>query len=169
MKERAEFNLLVREYLKPIYGFAYKYAKNREDAEDIAQEVFVKVWKNFKKIDRTKNPKPWIFAIAKNAAIDFLRKKKTMPFNDESAILEMLADPAPLARTLLETTELTETLASAIGNLPAKYQQVVSLRFNENYTFREIAESLEEPLNTVKSKYRRALLALKKILNAPNW
>ncbi|MBI4159946.1 sigma-70 family RNA polymerase sigma factor [Candidatus Wolfebacteria bacterium] len=68
--------LLIRRYLKPIYGFTYRYVGAGQDTEDVTQETFVKVWRNLKKFDQNKSFKTWIFSIAKNTAIDFLKKKK---------------------------------------------------------------------------------------------
>ena len=74
-------DFLIAKYLKMIYSFVYKNVGSQSDAEDITQEVFVKVWKNLKKFDQKKSFKPWIFQIAKNTSIDFLRKRKTIPFS----------------------------------------------------------------------------------------
>lgn len=163
--------LLVRRYLKPVYGFVYRYAGGAVDAEDITQEVFVKVWRNMKKFDREKSFKTWIFSIAKNTALDFLKKKKVIMFSEfeneagENAILETLTDPAPLADELFARADLKATLARALERLSPKYRMALSLYYNNNLNFREIGESLGEPLNTVKSRHRRALAILRSLLN----
>ena len=167
--------LLIERYFRPIYSFVYRFAGNAstQDAEDITQDVFVKVWRHIKKFDKEKSFKTWIFSIAKNAAIDFLKKKKTIPFSEfenedgENTIMEKLTDSSPLPHELLERKEIGEMLAKAMENLSPKYRMVIFLRYNDHFTFREIAESLDEPLHTVKSRHRRALIMLKKeILNA---
>ena len=164
-----------------IYCFIYRYVGDQEAAEDVAQEVFVKVWKNLKKFNprknrfanfklrRQKNFKTWLFKIAKNASIDFLRKKKIIPFSsfdneDGNALTDTLADPAPLPDALLERQDLANLLTRALAKISFKYRAVLLLRYNNHFTFREIAESLGEPLNTIKSRHRRALIILKKIL-----
>ena len=73
---------LFSRYLKPIYTFVYRLTGNAQDAEDISQEVFVKVWKNLKKYDDTRSFKTWLFTIAKNTAYDLLRKNKEIVFSD---------------------------------------------------------------------------------------
>ena len=162
--------VLISRYLKPVYGFVYRFAGNEQDAEDITQETFVKVWGNIKKIDRQKSFKAWMFKIARNTAIDLLRKKKTVPFSrfdgedGKNAIIESLADPGPLALEIFERKGLAQEIAAAISELPSKYRAVFSLRQDSELSFQEIAESLGEPINTVKSRYRRALIALKSIL-----
>ena len=72
---------LVRRYLSLIYNFSRRYNGDADNVSDIAQEVFVKVWKNLKKFDKSKNFKLWIFTIAKNTALDWLKKKNAVPFS----------------------------------------------------------------------------------------
>lgn len=169
--------LLIKKYLKPIYSFVYRYIGNAQEAEDITQEVFVKVWKSLDKFDQQKNFKTWVFVIAKNTAFDHLRKsrsasgwKKEIPFSKfenetgKNIILETLTDPSPLPKELLERTDATRVLSLAMNRLSPKYRMVLFLRYNDHFTFREIAASLEDSLNTVKSRHRRALIQLKKFL-----
>lgn len=168
--EKESLELLVKWYLKPIYSFVYRYVGNAQDAEDITQEVFIKIWRNLKKFDQQKSFKTWIFAIAKNASIDWLKKKKTVPFSSfenregKNALVESLVDPAPLPNEILERAGVVEILNLAIERLSPQYRMVLFLRYNDHFTFREISESLEEPLNTVKSRHRRALILLRKYL-----
>lgn len=179
--DEKSLEILFNRYLKMIYSFIYRYVGDQEAAEDVAQEVFVKVWKNLKKFNprknrfanfklrRQKNFKTWLFKIAKNASIDFLRKKKIIPFSsfdneDGNALTDTLADPAPLPDALLERQDLANLLTRALAKISFKYRAVLLLRYNNHFTFREIAESLDEPLNTIKSRHRRALIILKKIL-----
>ncbi len=162
--------ILLGRYLKPIYSFIYRYVGSGEDAEDVNQDVFIKTWRSLKRFDQNKNFKTWIFAIAKNAAIDFLKKKKTIPFSEfeneegENAIMETLADPAPLPQELLERSGMAQILDSAMEKLSPKYRMVLFLRYNDHFSFREIAESLGESLNTITSRHRRALVELKKLI-----
>ncbi|MDO8600803.1 MAG: sigma-70 family RNA polymerase sigma factor [bacterium] len=169
--------ILIQRYLKPVYRFVYQYVGNVEDAEDITQEAFVKAWRNLQRFDRTKNFKTWIFAIAKNTAIDFLKKKKTIPFSafsarngeneaGESTFAETLADSLPLPDEMLVRRDARYMLARAMEKLSYEYKMVILLRSMRELTFREIAESLGEPLHTVKSRYRRGLVLLKNILRA---
>lgn len=166
--DQEAFETLMQSYLKPIYNFAYRYTGDAAGAEDIAQEVFVKVWRNLKKFDRTKSFKTWIFVIAKNTALDFLKKKKAVPFSafnneeGENIIIETLADPAPLPPELFARKELAQMLERAMSLLAPKYREVLLLRYFEHFTFQEIADVLHEPLDTVKSRCRRACIMLKK-------
>ena len=169
--DEASLEFLVGRYLKPIYSFTYRYVGNAQDAEDATQEVFVKVWKHLERFDQSKSFKTWIFSIAKNTAIDFLKKKRAIPFSEfeneegENMLTETLADPSPLPKELLEKAGMAQMLNTAMEKLSPQYRIVLFLRYNDHFNFREIAESLGESINTVKSRHRRALVMLKKILS----
>jgi len=171
--DEKSLEVLIESYLKPIYSFIYRYIGNEQEAEDITQEVFVKVWRNLKKFNRQKSFKSWIFSIAKNTSIDWLKKKKDIPFSNfeneegENVLIETLTDPAPLPDKIIEQSGIVETLNTAINQLIPKYHMVLLLRYNNHFTFREIAEVLGGSLNTVKSRHRRALILLKKLLTKP--
>jgi RNA polymerase sigma-70 factor (ECF subfamily) len=130
----------------------------------------VKVWRNLKKFDQQKSFKTWIFSIAKNTALDFLKKKKAIPFSEfeneegENIITETLVDPSPLPQELLEKADMAQMLNVAIEKLSPKYRMVLFLRYNDHFTFREIAEIFGESLNTIKSRHQRAILILRKML-----
>ncbi len=171
--DEKSLEVLIKRYLKAIYSFVYRYIGDFQEAEDITQDVFVKVWKNLKRFDRNKKFKTWIFSIAKNTRIDALKKKKTIPFSEfeneegKNIFLEKLVDNTPLPNELFEKRDIARILTSAIEKLLPKYRMVLFLRYNDHFTFREIAETLGEPLNTIKSQHRRALRQLKKLLTEP--
>ena len=168
--DEKSLEVLILRYLKSIYNFVYRYVNDEHEAEDITQEVFLKMWRNLKKFKKGKNFKTWLFTIAKNTAIDFLKKKKIIPFSEfekedgENKFIETLVDPAPSLDEIFEKTEIDEKIYNAINQLPLKYQIVLFLYYNDQLTFQEIAEILGESINTVKSRHRRALFILKKIL-----
>ncbi len=168
--DEKSLEVLINRYLKPIYSFVYRYVGNGEAAEDITQEVFVKVWRNLKKFDQNKSFKTWIFHIAKNTSFDFLKKKKAIPFSEfeneegENKLIETLANPTPLPSELLEQVGIEEMLNVIINQLAPKYRMVLFLRCNDHFTFREIAETLGESINTIKTRYRRGIAILRKLL-----
>lgn len=161
---------LLERHIKRVYNFIYYYIGSRSDADDITQDVFIKVWRNIRKFDRNRSFKTWIFAIAKNTLTDFYRKKKSIPFsafeNDKGSniLLYSLTDPLPLPDKLFEKKDIKKRLIKAIRALPLDYRDVILLRYNQGLTFREISESLLKPLNTVKGIYRRGLVLLRKSL-----
>jgi len=168
--DETALNVLIKRYLKLIYSFAYRYVGNSADAEDITQKVFIQIWRNIRKFDRKRSFKIWLFKIAKNASIDFLRKKKSIPFSKfekedgKNIITDTITDPSPLSSELCERADDSRILNISMQKLPLKYRAVLSLRYNDHFTFREIAKFLGEPINTIISKHRRALSLLKEIL-----
>lgn len=163
--------VLILRYLKPIYGFVYRYAGNAQNAEDITQETFIKVWRNLKKYNKNKSFKSWIYTIAKNTAFDFLKKKKTIPFsefenvNGENILFNKLISSALSPDKIVERINIKNMLSLAMEKLSSKYRLVLSLYYENCLNFREIAETLGEPLNTVKSRHRRGLVLLRFIIN----
>jgi RNA polymerase sigma-70 factor (ECF subfamily) len=169
--DKKSLEILIKKYLQSIYNFTFRFTGNPFDTEDIVQEIFVKAWKNIKKFDSKKSFKTWLFTIAKNTSIDFLRKKKATPFSayeneqGENLFLENLKELSPLPDELCAQQETIEGFNSAIKKLSPKYREIFALHTQLGLTFSEIAEKINEPLNTVKSRYRRGLTVLKKIFN----
>ena len=168
--DEKSLEILIHSYLKPIYNFVYRYVSSEQEAEDITQEVFVRAWRNLKKFDQKKKFKTWIFSIAKNASIDSLKKKKAIPFSEfenekgKNILIEQLASLAPLPDKLFEQASIGKIVNTAMNHLTPKYRMVLFLRYNDHFTFREIAEALREPLDTIKSRHRRSIILLKKLL-----
>ncbi|MEW6408054.1 MAG: sigma-70 family RNA polymerase sigma factor [Patescibacteria group bacterium] len=169
--DEKSLEILIKKYLKSIYRFAYRFVGNVQDAEDITQEVFVRVWKNLRKFDKQKNFKTWIFSIARNASLDFLKKKKVAPFSEfenekgQNFLAYKLIDSRLLPDKLFETIETNDLVASMVKKIPLKDQKILSLRYNQQLTFKEIAKSFGGSIDTIKSRCRRALIVLKKIID----
>lgn len=166
------FELLLKRYSQPLYGFIFSLVKNKEVTEDILQDTFLKSWKNFSSFDPEKNFKTWLFTIAKNTSFDALKKKKTIPFsafnNEEGeSFLENIPDESELIQASLETEEMSQSLEMALEKLSQKYQAVLRLFYQEGFSLMEISEILEEPYNTVKSWHYRGIQLLRKELTAP--
>lgn len=163
------FKILIDRYTPLIYNFTARLA-GREYASDITQEVFIKVWKNIRKFDIEKASfKTWIFTIARNATIDFLRKKKEIDFSDldsdnEYTFAETIPDEALLPDKVLEKLEDSKLLDHLLEQLPATYKAVLVLHYQEEMTFDEISTVLGKSPNTVKSQHRRALTQLRKMV-----
>ena len=130
---------------------------------------FLRIWKNLKKYRKEENFRTWIFSIARNAAIDFLRKKKSIIFSDlenESGIPaeEIFENSEPLPDEIISFAEDKKILDKLMNKLPLFYREVLFLYYNNNFTFDEIGKIMNKPLNTVKSQHRRALIELKRLL-----
>ncbi len=171
LEERNEraLEFLIKRYLPLIYGFVRRYTGNEDNASDITQEVFVKVWRNLERFDQSKSFRTWIFTIAKHTAIDWLRKKRVVPFSafeteGGNAFLDSLVDDSPSLIEQLFIKENSKALAFALAQLPQHYNSIIRLRLDDNLSFREIAGRVKEPVNTVKSRYRRGAALLKDII-----
>jgi len=158
MLSDAQFDGLVRQYLPAIYRYARRFTGNRDTAEDIAQETFVKAWKNLKRYDPSRSFSAWLYTIAQRTAIDYLRKKNEEPLPED------ILDTTPSILEILNMAQCDQALAGATAQLPSEYRVIVQLRL-QDLKFHEIAEQLKRPLNTVKSQYRRALGLLKSVLH----
>ncbi|MDP3956924.1 MAG: sigma-70 family RNA polymerase sigma factor [bacterium] len=160
------FEQLLSKYLTPVYNFISTLTRDRAVAEDLAQETFIKVWKNLARFDRKRNFKTWLFAIAKNTTYDFFKKKKSIPFSffeDEEGQnrLDMVDAQAIAPETLLEKEEKKEAVEGALKTLPEPYQTLLALAYQEDFSLSEISQILGAPYNTVKSRHQRALKLLK--------
>ncbi len=165
------FAVLVERYINAIYKFAYYYVHDVAEAEDVAQDTFMRAWKHLKKFDHEKKFKTWLFAIAKNASLDFIKKKKPLIFSrmaesdDELAsLLSSYVEEGESPVRAIDLEIMKTGLEKAMDKLPSPYQIVLSLRYNDNLKFIEIAEKLGEPIDTVKSRHRRGLSLLRDAL-----
>jgi RNA polymerase sigma-70 factor, ECF subfamily len=165
--DEAAFSEIVKIYLRPIYNFVYRLTSDRDAAEDLTQEAFVKAWKNMKRYDPKRNFKTWIFTIAKNTTFDWLKKKKEIPFSrftDEEGEnwLDNIKDENILPDEILERKNIAEELEKILEKIPLHYRAILLLHYKEDFSLHGIAEILNEPYNTVKSRHQRGLKRLKK-------
>ncbi len=164
------FEFLVRKYTTPVYNFIFRYINSKQEAEDLTQEIFIKIWKNLKKFDINKKFKPWLFKIAKNTIFDYLRKKKITPLvesidNLNSERLETLASADLTVLKKIVSNEGAAVVWQAVDKLSEIYRVVLVLYYQEEFSLVEIAEILDESINTIKSRHRRALIQLKILLS----
>ncbi|MCX6733359.1 MAG: RNA polymerase sigma factor [Candidatus Peregrinibacteria bacterium] len=169
-------DVLIERYLKLVYSFVSRYVRDDADAQDVAQEVFVSVWRHLEKFDQAKSFRPWLYTVAKNACLDFLRKRSHVPFShfeaDALEKLEMLDlnDRNEVsAPTLTDRGFLADQLGAAMSGLSPQYAEVVALHHDKDLNFREISEMKGESIHTVKSRYRRAIAVLRNTLDGFNF
>ncbi len=171
-RDEQAFNEIVRRYLSPLYNFIYRILKNNLDVEDIVQDAFLKAWKHAHTFRPPQKFKTWLYAIGHHAAIDHARKKRPLLFSDFEtddspvSFADTIADTEALADEIFERAELKTAVETLLGKLPAPYREVILLRYHEELGFEDIASILGKPANTVKSQHRRALLFLKKEIDA---
>ncbi|MCS6822863.1 MAG: sigma-70 family RNA polymerase sigma factor [Cytophagaceae bacterium] len=161
--EKAFAELMAR-YRKPVYHMILKMVRNVDDAEDLTIEAFAKAFRNLKKFNPEFTFSTWLFRIATNNCIDFIRKKKldTMSisntYKDESGenvdidIKDFNPDPQEEAIK----GEKIEIIKAIVTKLPNKYQLLVKLRYFQELSYEEIAEEINAPLGTVKAQLHRA-------------
>ena len=93
-------DMLVERYLKLVYSFVHKYIRDDADAQDVTQEIFVRVWQHLEKFDSAKSFRPWLYTIAKNACLDFLRRKSHVPFSSKHPFGLKMYVVSPFCTTL---------------------------------------------------------------------
>lgn len=170
--EESAFEFLMRRYLPLIFRFVSRLVQDPALAEDVTQETFIRVWKKASSFHPDRSFKSWLFTIAKHAAFDAMKKKKPMLFSElntsegELSFEESLEDERLLISTLLLKAEAKQGLEEAILTLSLPARTIVLLHGIEQLTFQDCAEVLHESIDTVKSRYRRALFTLKQSLES---
>lgn len=167
------FAELVDRYQRKIVNYVYRMLGNYDDAVDLSQDVFLKAYSALDSY-RPKYPFPaWLFRIARNAAIDELRRKRLATLSIDEPIetgegtieRDVEADRAGPEDEYLQE-EFRATVEAAVGGLPEKYREPLVLRHAGDMTYDEIAEALELPLGTVKTRIFRAREALREELGS---
>ncbi len=156
------FETLVKRYTKPLYYFCRRFARGSIELHDIVQETLIKVWRSIGRVGGHISLKPWIYKIAHHTALDHLRKKKIPTISDfdsstGNVLIDTIADPAPLPDEQFITTERIGHLRQSIDKLSPIYKEVLYFRLEQQLTFEEISAKTGFSINTIKSRYRRAL------------
>ena len=162
--ERGAFEKLVRRHRRPLVNHLYRQVGREEAASDLAQEVFLKVYLSLSSFDATYRFTTWLYRIASNCAIDFLRKKRppTCSLHSDTGDDRVagadatLAGHDPTPHELLRYRELQERLESAVSSLPDDFRQLILLRHRLHCRYDDIARITELPIGTVKNRIFRA-------------
>ncbi len=169
--DRDRFTELVRRYEKRVVNYVYRITHRYEEAHDLAQDIFVKVYLALDRYDSKYQFSTWLFRIAQNAAIDVLRKKTisevplARPSEDEPQKEREFADPGVSPYRALKNKQLSAAIEKAVGNLPPDYRELIQLRHFAELSYEEIATMKKLPLGTVKNKLFRARNLLKEQLD----
>lgn len=169
------FETLVRKYERLVSSCIYQTVSNTEDTLDIAQETFLKVYKSLSTFKGESSFSSWIYRVAKNCALDFLRKKKPVSMSldstdEEGATIDVPdTDAKSNPEDMLLKNEAAVVLYEAMKKLSDEHREMITLRDLNGFTYEEIAQSLGLEAGTVKSRLFRARESLRKILLKENY
>jgi len=166
--DQSAFEQLLERYEKPVYHQALRLTGNPEDAADVTQEVFIKVWRSLPSFRRESGFSTWLHRLTDNAAIDLIRREKKRrgdsSLDDEEGGALPPADPAPTPQQTVEQKELQQAVADGLAQLSEEHRQVLVMREINGLSYEEIGQALDLSPGTVKSRLARARISLAKIL-----
>jgi RNA polymerase sigma factor (sigma-70 family) len=158
---------LITRHFNPLLKFSLKFVSTIDEAEDIVQDTFLKFWRHIDRFRSGNKFRPWIYTIARNTALDHLKRRRSMVFSqlddikNDIPFTETIADNEPIPSMIHENMQLANDLDNAFTNLPLDHRVVLVLHYHEDMTFQEISGAMKIPMNTVKSWHRRALFRLR--------
>ena len=176
--DRVSFATLYERTSAHLLGVVLRIQRDRALAEDILQEVYVNVWRAAASFDAAQSqPLTWLTSVARNRAIDSLRRAHVQPQlqtnlsassdeSEETNVYDAVADEAPGPLELLSRASDARALGNCMEDLTAQQRQSVALAFFDGLSHAEVADTMRQPLGTVKSWVRRALISLKNCLEA---
>lgn len=163
-KDQQAYATLMKRYKKAVYFMILKMIRDADDAEDLTMEAFAKAFKNLHRFKKDYTFSTWLFRIATNNAIDFIRKKKlktmslnsTMSDDSGNAVNIDVEDGDNNPQDEFIKSQRIEMVRIFVDKLPAKYRKLVQLRYFDELSYEEIAQELEKPLGTVKAQLHRS-------------
>jgi RNA polymerase sigma-70 factor (ECF subfamily) len=169
LRKRSEeaFSMFFEKWKDPLYGYLISLTRDRNTAEDLLQDVFIKVLANINAYKHRGRLKQWVFQIAWNSAVDNLRRTRRSRFvslERADGVASNLEGGGPGPEAIASQSEMEEKVRKAVGGLPPEQRTVLHLRTKENLSFREIAEAMGSSLNTALGRMHYAVSALRKQL-----
>ncbi|MEO0038029.1 MAG: hypothetical protein RIQ59_1240 [Bacteroidota bacterium] len=166
-------SILIKKHQSKIYGFIYSKMPDRDVADDIFQDTFIKVIKTLKSNSYNEEGKflPWVMRIAHNLIVDHYRKNKKMPMlreTEEFSIFSILSDNSLNVEGRIITDAIEKDLQKIIQELPSDQKEVLEMRIYQDLSFNEIAELTGVSINTALGRMRYALMNLRKIIEKNN-
>ncbi|HOJ11975.1 MAG TPA: sigma-70 family RNA polymerase sigma factor [Clostridiales bacterium] len=167
------FEKLIEAYQRKVFNIALGMFGNYEDASDMAQEVFIRIFKSIKSFKGQSLFSTWLYRITTNVCLDELRKRKNknvisideeIHLDDGEGVVRQIIDESPSPDVIAEKKELKKVVNDAILELSAEHKEVIILRDIQGFSYDEIAEIIKCPQGTVKSRINRARNILKEIL-----
>ncbi|MCK5703831.1 MAG: sigma-70 family RNA polymerase sigma factor, partial [Cyclobacteriaceae bacterium] len=159
------FNLLVRKYQQKMYWHIRKMVIDHDDADDLVQEVFVKVWKHIGNFREDAQLYTWIYRIATNECLNFLRKKRIrlfLPIHDVQNELAEKLDSSPY----IDGDEIQLKLQKALLKLPNKQRMVFNMKYFDEMKYEEISEITGTSVGSLKANYHHAVKKIEKFLKS---
>jgi len=161
--DQEAWNQIVRTHWRKVFNLAYKFVGRHDEAEDLAQDVFLKIFKALHTFDRRANFQTWLISISRNLCIDHYRsvrkERETMARDVDASVLTPASrDRSPLGE--LEQVDLRRRIKEALAELPPTLREAVVLRDLQEFSYQEIATQLRLPEGTVKSRINRGRLEL---------
>ena len=146
--------LLLPDFRRKVFGLAYSFLRDREAAEDVTQEVFIKVWRALPGFDGRASMSTWIYTIARNASLSALRARRPQSSLSDPEVMEAAEaiNPVPPADIIADRAAIRRL----VDQLPTKQRQVVMLFYMEGQSHEEVAAMLAMPVGTVKTLLHRA-------------
>jgi len=161
--DQVAWEQIVRQHWRKVFNLAYKFVGRHDEAEDLTQDIFLKIFKALKTFDRRANFQTWLISISRNLCIDHYRsvrkERETMARDvDASLLVPVSRERGPYGE--LEQVDLKHLIRVALAALPPTLRQAVVLRDLQEFTYQEIADQLGLPEGTVKSRINRGRLEL---------
>jgi RNA polymerase sigma-70 factor (ECF subfamily) len=165
--DREAFGIIVKCYAHRAYLTALVLLGNPDDAMDLSQEAFARAMRQIKRFDSNCRFFPWFHKLLRNLCINFLRSRSRRSSRSTSLdeIAWLLQDSSPDARQQLAQKEIVERLWLAIEQLSSEHKEIITLKYFQGLSYKEIAETLEIPIGTVMSRLYHARCALKHLLS----
>lgn len=175
--DHAEFERLVERTQRQAYNIAYRLTGNRDDAEDLTQEAYLRAYRSFGSYNRQMPFESWFFRILSNLFIDLLRRRpKQKPLsldqpvtdeeNEEDLMLQLPDENANPERNLMDQV-MDEKLMDALTKLPEAFRKAVLLCDVEGHSYEEIADIMRSSIGTVRSRIHRGRTMLRRLMDAP--
>jgi RNA polymerase sigma-70 factor, ECF subfamily len=157
---------LYDRHARPIYSLALRILGDATDAEDVVQEVFSQAWRQASRYSTSRGAvAAWLLTLARSRAIDRLRAKRARPVGvSDDRITDHLVDAGPPVDSQVLSSEQVARVRAALDELPLLQRAAIELAYFEGLTHAEIADRLEQPLGTVKTRIRLAMLKLRDVL-----
>lgn len=162
--DNVAFEEIVRRYRNDVFALSMHFVRNREDAWDISQEVFVKAYRSLSHFRGDAAFKTWLLRIASNQCKDHLKRRRLPVTSFDEAIGADAPSDAPTPRKELETSELGQAIESAVAALPAKHRTAFVLREYEGLSYKEMADTMGCNVGTVMSRLHHARQKLQNTL-----